>query len=264
MDGELESRWTEVAGRRLHARVADRLAPASAPDVVLVHGLGVSGRYLLPLARRLAPFCRVYVPDLPGFGLSDRPRRTLDVAELAGSLLAWLDASGLARPSFYANSLGTQICADLAVRHPQRVDRLILQGPTIDPAARSMFVQAFRLGLCALYESPTLWLLVLHDYWTAGPVRVVRTLQHALADRLEEKLPRVQAPTLIVRGENDWIAPRRWCRALAKLAPHGRFVELARESHVPNYSAPGKLVDEVLSFLLDYDFLRVSTNPLDA
>ena len=63
----LNHEWTDVGGMRMHARVSTRLLPSDAPGIVLVHGIGVSGRYLVPTAVRLATTFRVYVPDLPRF-----------------------------------------------------------------------------------------------------------------------------------------------------------------------------------------------------
>ena len=62
----LVSQRTPVQGLRLHARTSPEAPHPGAPTAVLVHGLVVSGRYLVPLAERLAPHARVYVPDLPG------------------------------------------------------------------------------------------------------------------------------------------------------------------------------------------------------
>jgi 2-hydroxy-6-oxonona-2,4-dienedioate hydrolase len=68
-----------------------RASPRSSasPPIVLIHGIGVSGRYLLPAAVRLAANVPVYVPNLPGFGLSSKPARVLSVTELADALAAW-------------------------------------------------------------------------------------------------------------------------------------------------------------------------------
>jgi pimeloyl-ACP methyl ester carboxylesterase len=60
--------------------------------VVLVHGIGVSSRYMTPIAIELAATCKVYAPDLPGFGLSAKPSRILDVPALADALAAWMRA----------------------------------------------------------------------------------------------------------------------------------------------------------------------------
>ena len=60
----LSSRRLEVLGLGIHARTGGTGKP-----VVLLHGYGVSGAYMLPLAESLAPSFSVLVPDLPGFGL---------------------------------------------------------------------------------------------------------------------------------------------------------------------------------------------------
>jgi 2-hydroxy-6-oxonona-2,4-dienedioate hydrolase len=96
--------------------------------VVLVHGLIVSGRYMVPTAELLAAHYRVFVPDLPSFGKSEKPPRTLDVAGLSDSLAAWMGEVGLIRAALVGNPFGCQIIVELAVRHPERVERAVLQG----------------------------------------------------------------------------------------------------------------------------------------
>src|ERR671910_2246631 len=68
-------------GRRsegAHTRLGDRPTEGR-PPVVLVHGLVVSSRYMVPTLKRLAAYHRVYAPELPGFGEGEKPRRVLDV-----------------------------------------------------------------------------------------------------------------------------------------------------------------------------------------
>jgi 2-hydroxy-6-oxonona-2,4-dienedioate hydrolase len=92
---------------------------------------------MMATAERLAPTFRVYVPDLPGFGDSDKPSRVFDVAELADWLNRWIIATGLERVALLRNSFGCQVIADLAARHRQRVERVVLQGSTTPPEERS-------------------------------------------------------------------------------------------------------------------------------
>src|SRR5262245_52027362 len=94
--------------------------------IVLVHGFGVSGTYMLPLARELAGRFSVFVPDLPGYGRSDRPETPLGVDGLAAALAACLDALGLERPVLVANSFGCQVVTKLAATRPDRAGRLVL------------------------------------------------------------------------------------------------------------------------------------------
>src|SRR5919198_1118268 len=91
---------------------------SAVPNLVLVHGLGLSQRYMMPLARELARDCHVHVPDQPGFGGSGHPERVLDMAGLADALADWTRQIELPGAIFLGNSQGCQIIAHLAVRHP--------------------------------------------------------------------------------------------------------------------------------------------------
>ena len=72
--------------------------------IVLVHGLGVSGRYFESLGNELARSFRVSIPDLPGWRTSERPRRALTLDELA-EVLAELAGQQDGAPVFVANSV---------------------------------------------------------------------------------------------------------------------------------------------------------------
>src|SRR5829696_5903178 len=122
----------------MHARASGSSELKSRVPVVLVHGLVVSSRYMVPTAERLATHHPVFAPDLPGFGRSENPTRVLDVSGLSDALSAWMGGVGLERAMLIGNSFGCQIIADLAVRHPEHIERAILQGPTMDPRGRSV------------------------------------------------------------------------------------------------------------------------------
>src|SRR5690242_17673940 len=64
------------------------------PDVVLIHGVGVSSRYWVPAQLALAAtgHFRVHALDLPGFGKSETPPWELTVKNLSHHLLEWIDA----------------------------------------------------------------------------------------------------------------------------------------------------------------------------
>src|SRR3712207_6370394 len=109
------SDWTTVNGLKMHARV---LGSENAPTVVLVHGLVVSGLYMMRTLKLLAQTHRVYAPDLPGFGASEKPARTLGVEDLSEVLVAWMQAIGLRSAALVGNSVGCQVITELAVRHP--------------------------------------------------------------------------------------------------------------------------------------------------
>ena len=242
------SRWTRVEGLRIHARVSADAGRRGGMPVVLVHGLGMSSRYMMPLAVRLAPQIPVYAPDLPGHGRSETPPRALEVPEMADALEGWMEAEGLAQAAFVANSLGCQVVADLAVRHPRRVVRLALVGPTVDPAARSAWRQLARLLASAPAELPSIVLPLLVDYARMGIPRLWRELHFMLADRLEETLPRISVPALVVRGERDAIVPQGWAETVA-CGLGAPLVVLRGGGHALNYSDAGELSRLLLPFL---------------
>ena len=236
----LESWWTTVGGLRMHARV--RVAPgAQGPPVVLVHGLGVSGRYMVPTATLLAHEHPVYVPDLPGFGRSEKPAKELDIPGLAAALLGWLDAAGLDRVVLLGNSLGCQTIAELAAGHPERVRRTVLIGPTMGPECSTALRGLWRVMRDSPHESFTQPFLVAFDYAYAGLPRCYRTFHHALRHPMRARLRDVQAPTLVVRGAQDPIATQPWVEEVTRLLPCGRLVVMPGVGHTVNYSAPRRL-----------------------
>jgi 2-hydroxy-6-oxonona-2,4-dienedioate hydrolase len=127
-----------VDGLRVHYRASERVATGGRPVVILVHGLIVSGRYMVPTLKQLTRHYRVYAPDLPGFGKSESPPAVLGIPGLSGALSAWMDAVGLKGATLIGNSMGCQVIAHLAARRPELVEQIVLQAPTMDPHGRSV------------------------------------------------------------------------------------------------------------------------------
>lgn len=218
------------------------------PSLVLVHGLGCSSCYMIPAARRLAGSFDVFVPDLPGFGLSEKPPKMLTIGEHAGALAEWMTANGISSAILAGNSLGCQVIADLAARFPDRVHGLVLNSPTVDAAHRSVFGELLRLVADSPREQWSLVWISARDYLRAGLFRVLWTLRSALADRIEDKLPRVAAPILIVRGSRDPIVSQPWVEALARVAPTAEVVVVPGAPHAVNYSAADEFSELILAF----------------
>ena len=216
--------------------------------MVLVHGLGTSSLYMVPTAERLAADFPVYAPDLPGFGHSSKPSHALGLAALAGVLASWMTAAGLDSAAMVGNSLGCQVIAEFGLRHPERLTRAVLQGPTIDGYARTTIRQAGRFVRDLPRERVPEYFLNTHDYIRTGLRRGWETMQIALADRIEDKLPRLSMPVLIVRGANDPIVSQRWVEELVMLLPNGRLV-ITKGAHTPNFSEPESFADVVRAFL---------------
>lgn len=239
---------TRVNGMNMHGYLAGDLASEPTP-IVLVHGIGVSARYFLSLARRLARDTLVLAPDLPGSGGSDRPARALDVPELSDSLETWLKVLGLGRVTFVANSFGCQVVADLAARHPERVDRLVFIGPTVDYHWKTVAKQIPRWLIEATRESIRLFPTLIWDYLRFGLRRFLATARFALAHRFAALLPRVRAETLVLRGARDAFVSRAWMAQVTTLLPHAIMAEIPDAPHAAHYSDPDAVASVVQSFL---------------
>lgn len=237
----LRSRWTDALGYRIHSRVS----PGETGDLklVLVHGQVVSSRYMIPTAFLLAEEYGIYVPDLPGFGESESPDHTLSLAELADALEAWMAANGIEAAVMIGHSFGCQVVAEHAVRHPRRVRGVVLQGPTVDPSARTAASQIARWLLNALIEPPSMWLVLALDLWQAGFRRSLGNFFGPLmSDEIERKLPNIPVPSMVVRGSRDPIVPHRWAAEAARLLPGGCLRTIPGAPHTVNFTAPLEVV----------------------
>ena len=233
----------------IHARVSVDFSPTGSPPVVLVHGIGVASRFMVPITEVLAPYHRVFAPDLPGFGESAKPAHVLNVVELTDALADWTRAIGVGSAAFLGNSFGCQIVVDLAVRYPELVERAVLQGPTMDPQARTAWQQLARLLRNSRREPLSHGFISAREYPRCGLLRLMKTFRYALEDRIEEKLPRVRVPALVVRGSKDPIVPQRWAEEATHLLPDGRLAVIPEAPHTVVYDAPLELARVVRPFL---------------
>lgn len=120
---------THVNGISVHSAGANSAPPAAGPVFVLVHGLGMSSRSMIPTPHLLAVAGEVHVIDLPGFGKSGQPRRALSISDLADALALWMQEREIASPVLTGNSPGAQVIADYAARHPRPSEQCRLSRP---------------------------------------------------------------------------------------------------------------------------------------
>jgi pimeloyl-ACP methyl ester carboxylesterase len=232
----------------MHARVTTA-EPARELQIVFVHGIGVASPYFVPTLACLAPDHRACAVDLPGFGLSYKPERTLTVAELADALAAWMEAAGMGAAAIVGNSFGAQVVTHFAVRHRDRTACIALLGPTMDRHARTAVRQIARWLRNSAHERPSQLPLIVRDYGAAGLRRILETFRDALRDRIEERLPRIEVPALVVRGGLDPIVPQRWAEECVELLPRGRLVVVPDAAHTLNYNAPRETARILSGFL---------------
>jgi pimeloyl-ACP methyl ester carboxylesterase len=239
------------ASRRSPVPVADggpdTVLPA--PAVVLVHGIGVSHRYLRRLHGVLAESVDTYSVDLPGFGSTPRPKHTMPVADQASYILGAMEQLGVLDFVIVGHSMGAQFAIEAARQQPARIPFVVLMGPVVDCKRRTVAQQALALGQDSLFfESPSSNALVFSDYLRCGPRWYLKNLRVMMGYRMEQRIAGVAAPVLVVRGANDPVASAEWCRRLAERATSGRLAEIAGTGHVVQHNRSAEVAEAILSF----------------
>lgn len=204
--------------------------PAGDRVLLLIHGIGMGRTVFAELIARLPPRWRLIAVDLPGYGEAPEPPRTLTMERTADLVAAYLRRTVPGAAIVLGHSMGSQVAAEVAARHPHLVSRLVLVAPTVDRHHRSPLAQLARLAADLLDESPKVLWVGAREYLRAGP-NLRGKLRAMMAHRPERAYPRVAAPALVIRGEHDLVSPRRWCDEVVRLLPDARLALVAGHGH---------------------------------
>lgn len=234
IDRTLHSEWIPIKAGRIYTRLGG--VHSDHRPIVLMHGFVLASDYMMPVAHVLASLYHVYALDLPGYGRSDKPQHGMGLPDLADSVAEWMGALKLRTAHFIGNSFGCQVITEFAARHAHLVGRLVLQGPTVGPNARTLGKQILRLLKNSRIESPGLGRVMLRDYWRAGLRRIIDTARMALHDVVETKLPDITAPALVVRGSRDVLVSQEWAERVTQLLPRGQVLVPNRVQRGPDHN----------------------------
>jgi pimeloyl-ACP methyl ester carboxylesterase len=244
------------------------------PWLVLIQGMGFDRFGWEPVLPNLRRHFRLVLVDNRGCGRSDRPAGLFAVADMAGDIVAVLDAAGIRRAHVLGASLGGMVAQELAVAHSERVDGLVLACTTPGwPFAYPMPDASVRLilataGLTAevarrrhtenalstrtVQDHPELvdQLIELQGSQPADPrARSAQAAAGALyAGRLRQA--RIGARTLVLHGGADTVVDPRNGRLLADRIPDARLVTFPDLGHLLFWEDPDGFTDAVTSFLL--------------
>ena len=242
--------WVQVDGRSVYLR---RSSGSHGPPIVHVHGFAISGEYLMPTARRLAQRWVNLVPDLPGYGRSDRRERVLDIPALANALLAVLDASEVESAVLVGNSMGCPIGLEVAHLAPERVRRLVLVSPAGGVHNRPLPRALGQLALDGFREKARMLPVAVPDYIRFGPVNGLRLFRDLTHYPSLERLVGTPVPTLVALGGRDPLMPSpARVRKVARLSPeHLSVVLIEKAAHAVNFSHPEELAGTIALWLED-------------
>jgi len=244
--------WTEqsltVEGHRVFYR---RGPDVDGVPLVHVHGFAISGSYLMPTARLLTGQGLNVVPDLPGYGRSERWDHTLGIPALAHALMSILDSLELDKVVLIGNSMGCPISLEIAHAAPERVHRLVLVSP-----AGGIYNQPLRRAVGQLAkdgarEDPRMARVAVPDYVRFGPVNALNLFSELMRFPSLERLVRTPVPALAILGSRDpLMPPPHRVREVGDLVPdHVTVALIEGAAHAINFSHPGELAHVISSWL---------------
>ncbi|AWB85269.1 alpha/beta fold hydrolase [Mycetocola zhujimingii] len=215
------------------------------PSFILLHGIGMGRRYWGTLTDTLGAHGRVFALDLPGFGDAPEPETPLTMAQ-SGDLIAELvERMRLERVVLVGHSMGSQVAAEAAARHPDLFESLVLISPTVNPDERRVSTQARRLAQDLWGAKRRVLGFGVVYYLKAGPRWYTKTLRMMMRHEVEKIMPQIRANTLIVRGSDDKLCPRSWVDRIVAAIPRSRYVEVPGTGHevmMTNGKAVGALI----------------------
>ena len=240
--------------------------------LLLIGGLAADSQSWLPIVPLLATRCRVITCDNRGVGRTVPQDTPVSIEAMADDCVALVRHLGLNSLDVLGYSMGGFIAQDIATRHPQLVDRLVLASTAARNSRRNN--DLFMDLVCALEEGadPKAWFRNLF-YWifSAGFFEDRRAVEIALRMAIEYPYPQsadafrrqvgaivefggvplaqLRARTLVLGGTEDLLFPAAVCAEFAKSLPDASWIPVERAAHCVYLEQPQLFAQHVLDFL---------------
>jgi pimeloyl-ACP methyl ester carboxylesterase len=288
VDWREHQRWVTIDGRRVNV-----IELGSGPPVVFIHGLSGSWQNWLEQLPVFARDHRVIAFDLPGFGASQMPREKITIRGYGHFVDALLDELGVSSAAVVGNSMGGFIGIELAIRFPERIERLVLvsaAGLSIeylrneralavlgaienrlaaysgwlasrsDALARRPGARRMIFGIVAKRPDRLPGPLVAEQVRGSGKPGFLPALDALTDYPIRDRLGEIACPTLIVWGAEDKLVPARDADEFARLIPNSRKVVWPETGHVAMLERPEAFNALVQAFLAEEPGERVGAS----
>ncbi|GAA4453555.1 alpha/beta hydrolase [Novipirellula rosea] len=243
--------------------------------VILLHGIPVWGYLWHQVLPTLATHHRTLIPDLLGFGFSDR-RDCFDrsITRQAEMIDQWMDKLGIAKAAVVAHDIGGGVALRLATLFPHRVSRLCVMNTVCydswpielmlqfgHPSAKSIASAsktiaslgvALKSGFATSPETEVMEGLLAPYHTEVGKLSLIRnaaSLNTNQTTEITDRLHRIAVPTLVLWGEDDKFQLAKFGKRLAKDIPGAQWVPIANARHFVMLDQPASVVAHLQSFL---------------
>ena len=246
------------------------------PPIIFMRGVGGTCDYWDETLPHFVDDFRVYALDLVGFGKSGKPDAYYSLEFHTRKVLGFMDALGIRKASFVGNSLGGHIAMQIAIEHPERVDRLAIQAATglwEKPNRSDRFLLGllftdnffYKWNIARWYsvwqdlvreqtslseEKLTYFIRMRHTAdWREFCRAYSRSILGVFDGSLRHDVHRITAPTLILWGDADRRHPVRDARFLLRQIPDSRLVLFKGGGHMICWDFKDDFNSEIRAFL---------------
>ena len=215
----------------------------SGEPLILLHGNGEDSSYFEHQVEPFSRYFRVIAIDTRGHGQTPRGEAPFTIRQFAEDLLGFLDAQDIGKANILGFSDGGNIAMVFALMHPERVNKLILNGANLDASGVKRSIQipieiGYRIARLFANKSPE-----------ARKNAEMLGLMVNDPNVKPEELSRIQAPTLVIAGDKDMIKESH-TRLIAAHIPGSELVIIPGNHFIAN-KAPEAFNKAVLQFLLE-------------
>jgi len=265
IDGKMvEEKFLQIDGNKIRYLESGN----SKKTLVLIHGLGASAERWDQVIPLFSNDYRVVVPDLIGFGYSDKPLVDYTTEFFSEFLKKFFIASDIKRPNLIGSSLGGQIVAEYAASHSQEIEKLILVSPSGNMEKSTPALDAYIMA--ALYpneqSAKNAFELMegsghsVREEIVNGFVERMRLPNAKLAfmstllgiknsELITSKLQTISIPTMIIWGSDDPVIPIQHADHFVSTIQDCRFFRMDGCGHTPYVQDPITFASKVLEFL---------------
>jgi pimeloyl-ACP methyl ester carboxylesterase len=265
IDGKMvEEKFLQIDGNKIRYLESGN----SKKTLVLIHGLGASAERWDPVIPLFSDDFRVVVPDLIGFGYSDKPLVDYTTEFFSNFLEKFFITSDIKRPNLIGSSLGGQIVADYAASHSQEIEKLVLVSPSGNMDKSTPALDAYIMA--ALYpneqSAKNAFELMEGSGIQANPAIVTGFVERMRlpnaklafmstllgiknSELITSKLQTISTPTLIIWGSDDPVIPIQHADSFVSTIQDCRFFRMDGCGHTPYVQDPHIFASKVLEFL---------------